>query len=124
MLSPLIFLTFFPSFVNCVSIASVATFKRSTSFHQDMEQDNHVDYDRFIYRVQMIEDIVFLSVQVSGRKAQKRDKFVLMLNGFTLRDCAHIRGFERQLSRQVGCNYRLNQFSAFCVRVREILCDW
>lgn len=57
---------------------------------------------------------------VSGRrtrKIQKRNKFVLMLNGFMLRDCAHIRRFERQLSRQVGCNYRLNQFSV-CVRER------
>lgn len=69
-----------------------------------------------------------LSVQanvVSGRrtrKAQKRNKFVLMLNGFMLRDCAHIRRFERQLSRQVGCNYRLNQFSV-CERERAcVIC--
>lgn len=53
MLSPLIFLYFFPSFVKCVSIASVATFTLSTSFPQYMAQDIHVYYDQFINQVQL-----------------------------------------------------------------------
>lgn len=112
------FIFFFsPSFDNCVSLASVATFKLSTSFHQYLSQDIYVNYDQFIYQTQLL--------WVSGRrtrKVQKRNKFVLMLNGFMLRDCAHIRRFERQPSRQVGCNYRLNQFClCVCVWDRELV---
>lgn len=56
------------------------------------------------------------------RKALKRNQFVVILNGFMIRDCAHFRRFERQLSRQVACNCRLNQFSAACLWVKERAC--
>ncbi len=52
-----------------------------------------------------------LSVQERTRKALKRNKFVVRLTGSMVRDCAHFRRLERQLSHQVACNYRLNQFS-------------
>ncbi len=52
-----------------------------------------------------------LSVQERTRKALKRNKFVVRLNGSMVRDCAHFRRLERQLSHQVACNYRLHQFS-------------
>lgn len=63
-----------------------------------------------------------LSVQERTRKALKRNEMVVMLNGSMVRDCAHFTRQERQLSRQVACNYWLNQFSASVfVCVRELV---
>lgn len=82
----------------------------------------HVSIAVQAFIVNCLCQMCILSVQERTRKALKRNEFVVILNGSMVRDCAHFRRLERQLSRQVACNYRLNQFSASVfVCVRELV---